>query len=457
VICRRIARAATVVALTFLLTGCLAIAELAEVGAAGELAEAGGLARLGAASELGGATARGVGAAELGGAGRSLGALRGPGIATSLDIGGSSTLPATEAELFSLRNIEPNLRPAAVRGLVLARSLSDVQLNSLLAIDARAFGELRVGQRIYAAIQDGSRAEAGWLRKVDSSTVHFNDGQMDLVRSEISGNFIDHYSLRLGRPTPLARTIIQNSGKRLVYQAWLPETNAYITVGYGDVSPTGLAIDIYSIDNRFLGKLRYSSIGRSTTARLPQPTISNGVLATASTAVLLAQFEPASGGLLNDKCMRTAQSSQGAVYPGAQELLSVGGAQYRLVVMPFQGTYAAASTAPCAPTVEDATEAHYRAWRQLEASISHQPDMLQAPTRSSVTGEIVGKVIRYDDVWDCAIVAITLGKSLKSGQQVSIGLDLKARIARAQGAQACATPDSRPSTDISGSPVFAIQ
>lgn len=232
--------------------------------------------------------------------------------AAGLEIAGGRGLTATSGELSTLRRIGVEPESAFARSFLATRSFADAQMTSLVEIEERALTELTAGQRVYVAIEDASHTEAGWLRKEGRSTVYFNDGTQDLLRSERNGDTITHTSARNGSATPIARTKIARDGSRLEYSVWIPEKQAYASVAYGVVSKSARTIDLFTEFHERLGTLKYSLITRLKPANLPRPTIPGGVdLNPAETLALVAQFSadatiPQDGKCVNESARLTS-------------------------------------------------------------------------------------------------------------------------------------------------------
>jgi hypothetical protein len=191
------------------------------------------------------------------------------------------------------------LDPRSPTGQALLRSLAAIDSQmSTLALSDEAFTSLRVGQRVYASVTSGSQTRAGWLQKTGKNTAVLNDGARDLLRSEIHGSEVLHYSLRSGRSELFGRTL--KGRNSLTFETWDSETGRYLTTGFAEKGVDG-AWHFYSIEEGYTGRLFVRPIGVSPASALPQSSVAIPLGLSAGAILALGSiFTPSDAGLTTD-------------------------------------------------------------------------------------------------------------------------------------------------------------
>lgn len=156
-------------------------------------------------------------------------------------------------------------------GQVFLRQLTavDSQMSTLVLAD-ETFAGMKAGQRVFTSVTSGAHTRTGWVRKLDNSTIVFNDGVRDLMRSEAKGAEVLHYSLRSGRPELLGRTL--KSGEGLSFDTWDSEMRRYVTSGYARKGLNS-AWEFYYVDGHKTGTLFANPIALTDASQLPASSI----------------------------------------------------------------------------------------------------------------------------------------------------------------------------------------
>lgn len=197
-------------------------------------------------------------------------------------------IAATPGEISTMRSLGIEHTSEAGQAFLRNMVATDSQL-STLALSDRTFAALRPGQRLYTSITSKGQTRAGWVSKTKEHTVVFNDGRRDLIRSELNGEEVRHYSLRSGRPELMGRTL--RNGDGLSFDTWDVDAKMFRTTGYAEKNVYG-AWDFYTTDGYRTGTLVVQPVAVTGTSALPQSSIAPIAVGTGAVLALAARFSP---------------------------------------------------------------------------------------------------------------------------------------------------------------------